>query len=184
VLAEAVVVATGPWSMFAGPWLGYQVPVRPLKGQIVYLEPPGALPGHAIFHDTGYVLPKPSGKLMVGTTEEDAGFDPQPTLQGQAAIMDAVLRLAPRLRGVPIREVTACLRPLSADGLPFIGAAPSWRGLYLATGHGRKGILLCLITGKHLARLIVQGRTDPSIAEFSPFRLASAGIRKEEPRLP
>jgi glycine oxidase len=170
--AHLVVVASGPWSSLAGAWLGYQIPVKPLKGQIVYLVPPKPLPGYSIFHESGYVLPKPSGKLMVGTTEEDAGFDSEPTMQAQTAIMTAAVRLAPRLAGVPVRDVTACLRPLSADGLPFIGPSPQWEGVYLATGHGRKGILLSLATGKYLAQLIAQGRSDYSLEPFSPQRLA------------
>ena len=171
VPAQLVVVASGPWASTAGTWLGYPIPVKPLKGQIVYLVPPKPLPGYAIFHESGYVLPKPSGNLMVGTTEEDVGFDREPTVQAQTAILAAAVRLVPRLAGVPIKEVTACLRPLSTDSLPFIGESPLWEGVYLATGHGRKGILLCLATGKYLAQLIAQGHSDYSLEPFSPQRL-------------
>ena len=173
--AQAVVLANGPWSSFAGAWLGYEIPVKPVKGQIVYLAPPSPMPSYTIFHEASYVMPKPSGDLMVGTTEEDAGFNTEPTPQAQAAIMAAAVRLAPRLKGVAVKEVTACLRPVSADGLPLIGAVPGYRGLYLATGHGRKGLLLCLLTGKHLAQLIAKGQHDESIADFSPSRLIPLG---------
>ncbi len=174
VAAQTVVLANGPWSAFAGAWLGFEVPVRPQRGQIVHLAPDVPLPRHAIFHRTGYVLPKSSGDLLIGTTEEDAGFDGSPTPEGQAAILEAVGRIAPAVRGMPIREVTACLRPLSTDGLPLIGAVPGSEGVYLATGHGPKGILLCLATGKYVAQLIVQGRSEYPLDKFAPTRLASA----------
>ena len=174
VPAQTVIVANGPWSGLTGAWLGYDIPVKPLKGQIVHLSPPAPLPQHAIFHQTGYLLPKAGGSLMAGTTEEDAGFASEPTKEGQTAIMEAVAKLAPMVARAQIREVTACLRPLSLDGLPFIGPAPGWEGLYLATGHGHKGILLCLATGKYLAQLMVHGRSDYPLDAFSPERLAVA----------
>jgi glycine oxidase len=172
--AQAVVLATGPWAGEAGAWLGYDIPVRPLKGQIVYLEPPGSMPEHAIFHLKGFVLPKPSGSLMVGTTEEEAGFDSEPTQMGQAVIMEAIASIAPTLTTARVQKTTACLRPLSEDGLPIIGPAPDWEGLYLATGHGHKGILLSLATGKYLAQLMVNGHSDYPLDAFSPQRLAMA----------
>jgi glycine oxidase len=170
-----VVIANGPWSKFAGEWLGYEVPVKPLKGQIVHLTPPAPLHKHAIFHASGYVLPKPSGQLIVGTTEEDAGFQREPTLEGQDRIMETIVRLAPILLNAPIKNVTACLRPLSLDGLPFIGRAPGWDDVYLATGHGSKGIVQCLATGKYLAQLIARGHSDYPLDPFSPQRLVATG---------
>ena len=168
--ADSVVVANGPWSKLSGGWLGFEVPVTPLKGQIVHLEPQGPVPSNSIFHETGYVLPKPSGEVYVGTTEEHAGFFRDPTDEARDAIMTAVGKLAPIILEAPIKSVTACLRPLSLDLLPLIGAVPGRRGFYLATGHGFKGILLSLVTGKYIAQLIVRGRTDYPLDDFSPAR--------------
>ena len=115
--AGAVVVANGPWSKHAGAWMDFDVPVIPLRGQIVHLDPPPGLglPSHAIFHETGYLLPKAGGDLLAGTTREDAGFDKQPTIEARDAILEAVTRIAPAIVDAPIRSHTACLRPYSLD---------------------------------------------------------------------
>ena len=135
------------------------LPVIPLRGQIVHMDlPPGMrAPKQAIFHETGYVLAKAGGDLLAGTTMEDVGFDPQPTLEARDAIMEAAVRLAPALLEAPILEVTVCLSTYSKDDRPIIGAVPGWESLYIATGHGFKGVTLSLITGKSLAQLIARG---------------------------
>ena len=176
VEAEAVVIANGPWARFASEWVGLDVPVVPLHGEIVHLDlPPGpAAPRHAIFHSSGYVLPKPGGDLLVGTTMEDAGFDREATVEARDAIMEAAVRLAPALIDAPIQEVSACLRPYSPDERPLIGTVPGWERLYLATGHGFKGITLALITGKLLAQIMVGASVEFPMGELSPARLVKS----------
>ena len=174
--ANAVVVANGPWSQHTADWLGMEVPVIPLRGQIVHLQPPAnvGMPTYSIFHESGYVLPKAGGDLLVGTTDERAGFDPHPTMEAQNAMLEAVGRLAPNVLDAPIRDLTACLRPYSLDGLPILGAVPGTESLYIATGHGYKGITLALITGKCMAQHITGVPAEVSIDEFSPARFAAA----------
>jgi glycine oxidase len=171
--ASTVVIANGPWSKFAGEWVGLDVPVIPLRGQIVHLDiPRGApRPRQAIFHSAGYVLPKTSGSLYVGTTIEDVGFDTEPTTEARDSIMEAVARLAPQIMDLPIKQMSACLRPYSTDDMPIIGAVPGVDGLFIATGHGFKGITLCLTTGKNLAELMITGTSSFPLDEFSPARL-------------
>lgn len=172
----AVLVANGPWSQHTAEWLGMEVPVVPLRGQIVHLAPPDGVPvpTHSIFHETGYVLPKAGGDLLVGTTEERAGFDPYPTMEAQNSILEAVIRIAPNVLDAPIRDLTACLRPYSLDEMPILGAAPGTESLYLSTGHGYKGITLAIISGKAMAQLIATGSSDIDISPFSPARFAEA----------
>lgn len=167
-----VVLAMGPWARLAEQWLGSRVPVEPLRGQIVHLHVAGPPPKEAIFHASAYVLPKPSGRVYVGTTEEYAGFDSSTTKEGHDAIMKNALRLAPSLAGAKELEMTACLRPLSLDEMPIIGPAPGKQGLFVATGHGRKGILLCLATGKYLAQQVAGERAGYDLGAFRMERLA------------
>ena len=176
VEAGAVLVANGPWSQHTAEWLGMEVPVVPLRGQIVHLAPPDGvpMPAHSIFHETGYVLPKAGGDLLVGTTEELAGFDPHPTMEAQNGILEAVIRIAPNVLDAPIRDLTACLRPYSPDQMPILGAVPGTESLYLSTGHGYKGITLAIISGKAMAQLIANGKSDVDIAPFSLARFAEA----------
>jgi glycine oxidase len=173
--APTVVIANGPWSQFASEWIGLDIPVIPLRGQIVHLDiPRGApRPRQAIFHSTGYLLPKASGAIFVGTTIEEVGFDSEPTSEARDSIMEAVARIAPQVLDIPIKQMSACLRPYSADDMPIIGAVPGIDGLYIATGHGFKGITLCLVTGKNLAELMIQGTSSFPMDEFSPARLAT-----------
>ncbi|MYA49546.1 MAG: FAD-dependent oxidoreductase [Chloroflexi bacterium] len=174
--AGAVLVANGPWSQHTSEWLGMEVPVVPLRGQIVHLAPPNGvpMPTHSIFHETGYVLPKAGGDLLVGTTEELVGFDPYPTMEAQNSILEAVIRIAPNVLDAPIRDLTACLRPYSPDQMPILGPVPGTGSLYLSTGHGYKGITLAIISGKAMAQQIANGRSDIDIAPFSPTRFAEA----------
>ncbi|MSP78094.1 MAG: FAD-binding oxidoreductase [Dehalococcoidia bacterium] len=171
--SERVVLAMGPWARFAEKWLGFKVPVEPLRGQIVHLQIAGQLPQEAIFHMSAYVLPKPSGRVYVGTTEEYAGFDASTTKEAHDAIMESVTRLVPSLAHAKELGMTACLRPLSLDEMPIIGPVPGQQGLFLATGHARKGILLCLATGKYLAQQIAEQKPDYSLDAFSVGRIGS-----------
>ena len=177
VEADAVLVAAGPWTQHASAWLGVDVPVEPLRGQIVHVALPdgAAMPTHAIFHETGYLLPKAGGDLLVGTTQELAGFDPRPTREAQDAIMEAVIRLAPQVIDAPIRDLTACLRPYSADEMPILGAVPGAERLFVATGHGYKGVTLALATGRSMAQLIATGASESDLAPFSLARFAAGG---------
>jgi glycine oxidase len=172
--APVVVIANGPWAVHAGAWIDFSIPVVPLRGQIVHLDlPAGTLPpGQAIFHDSGYVLPKASGDLFVGTTVEDVGFDREATTQARDRIMEAASRIAPRILDIPIKSMSACLRPDTTDGNPIIGAIPGIDGLYVAAGHGFKGITLSLVTGKALARVMSGREAGFSIADFSPARFS------------
>ena len=174
VTAEATVIAMGPWSYRAAAWLDLPLPVRPLKGQILHLEPSSAPPpGGFSDLDGQYVVTRPTGLVYAGTTEEEAGFDLETTEEAREHILATLARYTSRLGAMRVVNQTACLRPLSEDGLPFIGAAPGRQGAYVATGHGRKGILLALATGEALADLIAEGRS--SAVDLKPFDPARFG---------
>ncbi len=167
---DCVVLALGPWSASAAAWLNLPVPVRPLKGQILRLQAPGRPMEVSIGWRGNYATTKPDGLIWTGTTEEEAGFDDQPTDAARDAILGSCLRMLPALGDAQIVLQTACLRPLSADGAPIIGAVPGLDGAFLLTGAGRKGILLGPAMGKAMAELILKGRTDLPIDAFDPAR--------------
>ncbi|MDE2766054.1 MAG: FAD-dependent oxidoreductase [Chloroflexota bacterium] len=169
---ERVVLAAGPWSARLGASIGVSIPVRPLRGQILHLQAPVEPQRYGVFHRTGYALPKSGGVVYAGTTEEEAGFAAETTAEACESILRAVARFAPDAARLAVVNATACLRPVSDDGLPLMGAVPGWDGLYLATGHGRKGILLSLVSGKAMAELIVTGRSAIDVDAFAPARLA------------
>ena len=172
ILGHAVLLAMGPWTKLAGPWAGLRIPVEPVRGQIVRLSVPGTQPPFALLRieGRGYILRKPSGEVLGGTTWERVGFDQQATPEGQASIVEGTLRLSPRARDAGVEESRACLRPYSEDEHPIIGPAPGWENLYIAAGHGPEGILMGPSTGKYLAQLIATGRSDYDLSPFSPGR--------------
>ncbi|HJM90204.1 MAG TPA: FAD-dependent oxidoreductase [Dehalococcoidia bacterium] len=172
--ADVVVVAMGPWSIDAGSWLGFDVPVEPLKGQIVRVKPSDDLVPFGFGYDSNYVTTKEGGLVFIGTTEERAGFDVATTNEARDEILRFGMTFSSVLGEAELVEQTACLRPLSSDGLPIMGRVPGLAGAYLATGHGRQGILMSPPSGQAMADLIVDGATDCiDLAAFDPARFAS-----------
>ena len=171
--AGAVVIAMGPWSHRAGEWLGINIPIEPLRGQLLRVLPPHNPMTCILFHGGEYVAPKPNSTLLMGTTEERVGFDKAVTEEGRHHIVTAALRLAPSLREAEEQHAIAGLRPITPDGLPIIGAVPQVQSVYLATGHGRKGVLLSAATGQAIADLILRGSTDLPIGGLSLGRFMS-----------
>lgn len=167
---SSVVVAMGPWSGEASSWLDLDIEIRPLKGQILRLRVPGAEIACSVGWAGNYANTKMDGLLWTGTTEEEAGFDERPTTQARDQIMASLLKMLPSLADAELVQQTACLRPLSADGLPILGAVPGLEGAFVATGAGRKGILLGPAMGRATADLVLSGKTDLPIEAFAPDR--------------
>ena len=168
-----VVLAMGPWSRRAEAWLGVYIPVDPLKGEIIRLENQGEPLKHDISGGGGSIFPKLNGLNWCGTTEDWKGFDREPSQQVAREIRERVARLVPDLAGARLLKHTACLRPVTPDWLPILGRAPGWENVYLATGAGKKGILLAPGIGKSIADLMTTGETTLSIQGYSPERFAT-----------
>ena len=180
--ARSVVIAMGPWSAQAAAWLGTPVPVEPLKGQILRLDPGRELPlAGFIDADDNYAAVKASGLVYIGTTEESVGFDLIATTEAHDSIRTFAARHSALLAQAPLVKHTACLRPLSVDALPIIGPVPGLPNAFLATGHGRKGLMLAPATGLALADLITgeyDAETQSPVIDLQPFapgRFAPAG---------
>ena len=169
--AQAVVLAMGPWSGQVSSWCHFNVPVTPLKGQIIRLQLPTDPMRVSLNYRGSYAASKPDGLIWAGTTEEQAGFDETITLAARDKIMGDLLKMAPSLSEAELVQQTACLRPLSSDGLPIVGKVPGWQNLYLGTGGGRKGILWSAGMGYGLADLVLKGNSEvPALAHLDPAR--------------
>ena len=163
--AGAVVIASGAWSDF-DPALPFRIPVRPVRGQIVEIaETSGALP-KTLLQGGFYVAPRERGRILLGSTIEEAGFDRRVTLPGLQSLTSRALALAPRLARASFVGAWAGLRPAAPDGLPILGESPL-RRLYLATAHFRNGLLLAPATAAAITRLVREGRPDVDLAPFS-----------------
>lgn len=164
--ARHVVLAAGPWSAA----LVSGLPVRPVKGQLVHLRPTAPVLSRPVFADGVYIAPKAEGRLVVGATEEDVGFDWAPREDATRVLLDRAFALVPALREAPLEGAWAGLRPGTSDRLPILGTRRDLRGLIFATGHFRNGVLLSLITGRIVAALVAGEAPPVDIAAFSPER--------------
>lgn len=173
VPADTVVNATGAW---AGEVPGVPAPFRarvvPIKGQMLALAVPRRLVRHVIWAPGVYLVPRDDGRLLIGASVEDAGFDRRVTARALRDLLDAALVAMPALGDLAVAETWAGLRPGTEDGLPYLGAT-RLAGYVLAVGHYRNGILLTPATAVAIAD-IVQGRPRPDLAAFSPERAQEA----------
>jgi len=119
--------------------------------------------GVSLFH-------RKDGLVWVGATEESCGFDVRPSESARRYLLERATRLMPAMAEAKIVRHTACLRPVTPDWLPIIGKAPGWDNVYLATGAGRKGILLSTGMGKAISDLMTEGSTRLPISPFVPGR--------------
>ncbi len=157
-VAGKVVLATGAWTAFikTDPGLIGEM-VRPIKGQMISYQGQPREFQHVIYTRRGYLVPRLDGRLLLGATVEDVGFDLELTPEAASEMAALAAEIAPALAGESITEHWAGLRPFATGGRPLIGPIPGVDGAFLATGHHRNGILLAPITAKMLADIIVDG---------------------------
>ena len=170
VSCDWVVLAMGPWSRQAEPWLGIYIPVDPLKGEILRLGLPEPALAYDLSGGGGSLYAKLDGQVWCGATEEWRGFDRQVSESARRSILERAINLMPDLNQAQVVMQTACLRPVTPDWLPIIGQVPGYANVYLATGAGKKGILLSPGIGKGIADLVTKGDTQLPIRSFAPQR--------------
>ncbi len=169
VYAGTTVIAAGAWSADVLKPLGLELAVKPIKGQILLTQAAPGLLGPVIEAADTYLIPRADGKILIGSTLEDVGFDKTVTLDAVGSLASRAAAILPALAKLSLVTSWAGLRPSTPDRLPYIGRT-SMEGLVVATGHFRNGILLAPITAELVADLL-GGRT-PSIdlAPFAPLR--------------
>ncbi|AMV40103.1 glycine oxidase ThiO [Planctomyces sp. SH-PL62] len=166
--ADHVIVAAGAWSGGLLADLGVRAPTPPVKGQIVLLNGGRPLLRRIVEHGRHYLVPREDGRILIGATEEDAGFDVLPTADAFHGLLEAAWSLCPALRDAEIEATWAGLRPGSLDTRPYIGPAPGFRNLIVAAGHKRAGLQLSPATAELVADVVL-GRI-PRI-DLSYFRI-------------
>ncbi len=170
--ADAFVLAAGAWSTnIAGLPPGTVPSVKPMKGEMLALSPPSGAqpPAHLVWGNDVYLVPR-SGRLLIGATLEDAGYDTSLTDAARDWLSSHAIGLMPYLRHWTISDHWAGLRPASPDGLPMLGPTMV-DGLFLASGQYRNGILFAPSVGEILSRLVL-GRPCDAQA-FDPRRFAA-----------
>lgn len=167
--AEVVVLAAGAWSPgIAGLPDDARPPVRPVKGQMLALRMDPNMPilSHVLWAPKIYLVPRLDGRLIVGGTVEEKGFDDNLTAGGVYAVLEAAWRAVPAIEELPIDEFWVGFRPTSRDDAPILGPT-ALDGLVMATGHHRNGILLAPATAEIVSRFILSGELMDAAKPFT-----------------
>lgn len=173
--SQTVVLATGAWTSLINIG-GAPAPfaVRPVRGQMISFDlckPPFS---RIVYSPRGYVVPRRSGRTLVGATVEDVGFEKTTTPEGAATLRTAALEISEVFRGLDVADHWAGLRPSAFDELPIIGRLDGIEGLFIATAHFRNGILLAPLTARLIADCVVGGNRYQIDNIFSPDRFAGS----------
>jgi glycine oxidase len=181
VSTATIVISGGAWSSLiqVGDAGSPNPRIEPVRGQMVCLDSTGYPPGisrHVIYSCRGYIVPRRDGRLLAGSTTEQAGFDKSVTASGVHSILSNALEISPRISDLPVTGAWAGLRPRAQDSLPVLGSSSVNRGLVFATGHYRNGILLAPITGELIAGAIVDNVVSPDLDAYGPDRFTILGV--------
>jgi glycine oxidase len=171
--AERERLTAGRYLLAAGAWtdallepLGWRPGIRPVRGQIALLDTGTPGPRPLLLCGKRYLVPRGDGRLLIGSTEEDAGFDARPTAGAIADLLRFGATLVPALAGATLERCWAGLRPGSPDGLPFLGAVPGQDNLFIAAGHYRAGIQLSPATALVMKEVLLGQRPTVPLDDF------------------
>jgi len=165
--AERVIIAAGAWSGRLLGALGHPLPVQPVRGQMLLYDGQPGLLRSVVLLGGHYAIPRRDGRILVGSTMEESGFDKSVTAEARAALTAAGEAMIPALAGLPIERHWAGLRPGSPTGVPFIGPHPALAGLYVNAGHHRNGVVLAPASARLLADLLLDRRSDLDPAPYA-----------------
>ena len=167
--AGMVVNCAGAWAGQIGP---HPFPTRPVKGQMLCVAmPEREMVRHVIRTPDVYLIPRSDGRMLIGATAEEAGFDKQTVPETIQKLRQTAIDLVPQLAGARMLEAWAGLRPGTPDGLPILGATPT-PGYFVATGHFRDGILLAPVTARLMGQVISGRVPDWDLGAFSAHRFS------------
>jgi glycine oxidase len=182
IVARHTVLAAGCFSgeIVNQSWLKQLVPTRPVRGQMIAFRPDREAPGvrRVTRSEQGYLLPRSDGRIVAGSTIEEARFDKFVTGAGLRKILESALAICPDLGSAEVVETWAGLRPGTPDDLPILGPADC-EGLWIATGHYRSGILLAPATANLFRNWIVCASSGVDVTAFSPLRFSRHEMRAQ-----
>lgn len=179
-IVNAIETTAGPlrarqFCFTAGAWtgpllakLGIATGIVPIRGQMVLFRGPAPLVRRIINVGSRYLVPRDDGRLLAGSTEEEAGFDKRTTDEAIADLTAFARGVIPALADAEIERTWAGLRPGSFDGLPYLGRLPGLANAFVAAGHFRSGLFLSPATAVVMSQLI-RGET-PQI-DLAPLRV-------------
>jgi glycine oxidase len=175
MLADTTILATGAWtSLIKIGDASMPGSVKPIRGQMISFESGARQIGRVIYSPRGYLVPRADGRVLVGATVEDVGFDKSVTIEGIDSLRLAAAEIVPRLGDLEIGEKWAGLRPFAADGLPVLGEIPGYENAFVATAHFRNGILLAPKTAEIICDRILSNAASSYLELYGVGRFLSA----------
>lgn len=172
--AQNIVVAAGAWSGAIAARLGTELPIKPVRGQIVLLDCGRPILKRVVNLGRRYLVPRDDGRVLVGSTQEDVGFEVGNTDEAVSELRAMAARLAPALGDARLERCWSGLRPGSATEWPYLGRLASLSNAFIAAGHFRQGLWLSTGTAVVMSRLI---RGESPGVDLAPFRPEGVAIR-------
>ncbi|MFO1007838.1 MAG: glycine oxidase ThiO [Planctomycetaceae bacterium] len=167
IVAGQFVVTAGAWSPLLLAQVGVTTEIVPVRGQIVQLAPSSIQINRVIEREKRYIVPRRDGRILIGATEEWAGYDKQNTDEAIAGLMEFGSAICPALRSATIENSWAGLRPCAVRNRPFIGRVPGRENLIVATGHFRSGLHLSPATAELVVELVHQRNLPDPFSAFA-----------------
>ncbi len=172
--ADQFCLTTGCWTQQLGLSLELTLPMRPVRGQIVQLDGPRIVLQRIVNCGPRYLLPRPDGTVLVGSTQEEVGFDQGTTREAREQLLEFAYGLCPQLCEFKVVQHWAGLRPGTPDELPYLGKLPTWENAWIASGHFRSGIQLSTGTAVVMRSLLMKQQAPVDIATLSVTRSNAA----------
>lgn len=167
--ADQIVIASGAWSGQLAELIGLQLPIQPIKGQMILFKAATRWLPSMIMQRGVYLIPRMDGHILCGSTLENVGFDTRVDDQARQHLYHQAIELVPALAGLPIKDQWAGVRPAAPNGVPYIGRAPQFRNLWVNSGHFRNGIVLAPASARLLREQMLGDR--PSLP-INPYQFS------------
>lgn len=171
--ADSIIITAGPWSKTVLSRIDVEVGVKPIRGQMLCLKPDDVITERMILDGGHYFIPRKDGHLLIGSTMEDTAFVNETTKEGKQELLDWAYKMSPKLKKAKPVSHWSGLRPSTSIGKPLIGRVPSFKNIYLNTGHFRKGILQAPSSAQLLVDSIFE---KPSFMDIENFSLQKENI--------
>ena len=172
IKTKEIIVCSGAWTSKIKNIEIKEVPIRPVKGQMICLKMPkgNSLLKHILWRENVYLVPRDNSDLIIGATEEEMGYDKSLTVGGIYNLLKIAREVLPAIEDLSIVESWSGLRPTSRDDAPIIGPSKKLKGLIYATGHHKNGILLAPLTSSVIKNYYLNGNIGNDFNNFEPGR--------------
>lgn len=164
--ADQYVICSGAWSGQLAGLLGLELPVHPIKGQMISYKATARWLPTILMHQNMYLIPRLDGHILCGSTLENTGFDDQTDQQALYSLSQKAAQLVPELAHLPVKQQWAGLRPAAPNGIPFIGVSPKHDNLWVNAGHFRNGIVLAPASARLLKEQMLGQRSSMSTTPY------------------